>query len=379
MENKRVYFDYNASTPVDPRVLESMLPYFTEVFGNASSRAHAFGWEAAEAVAIAREQVANLIGCETNELTFTSGSTESLNLALQGIARMYQSKGKHLITFSTEHKAVLEPLFYLKELGWEVDVLPVDERGLPNLEHLKKAIRSDTVFVAAMLANNESGIVWPIAEMAELTRASGAFFLCDATQACGKIPVDVNELGVDVLALSAHKFYGPKGCGALYLRRKNPRVNLTPLFFGGGHENGKRPGTLNVPGIVGLGKAAELAKESLVNYAQMTSQLRDLFEQELIKLDGIHIHGIDVQRLPNTSAFRIEKVPATRLIQGMPNYAFSTGSACSSALPEPSHVWTALGLTEEQAYETVRFSFGMFNQEEEIRNGISILRNIVNG
>ena len=377
MAVKPVYFDYNATTPVDPVVLEAMLPYFSQVFGNASSRSHPFGWAAAEAVEIAREQVAALIGATPSEMTFTSGATESLNLALKGIAHRYQTKGKHLISFVTEHKAVLETLRYLSETGWQVELLPVDRTGLPDVDQLRKAIRPDTVLIAAMLANNETGVIWPIRQMSELAREKGVIMVCDATQACGKIPVNVQELGVDVLALSAHKFYGPKGCGALFSRRRNPRVALEPLIHGGGHEGGLRSGTLNVPGIVGMGKAAEIASAGLVAYSTLTSGLRDLFEQELLRSLPVHIHGQQANRLPNTTSVQFEGMLSSRLIPMLPAFALSTGSACSSALPEPSHVLTAMGCSEKQAYESVRLSLGKYSHEEEIRACIGHLQNIL--
>ncbi len=374
METNLVYFDHNATTPVDPEVIETMLPYFQSAYGNASSSAHAFGWIASEAVQIAREQVASLIGSETNEIIFTSGATESLNQAIQSIALNYQSKGKHLISFQTEHKAVLEPLTYLESLGWEVEILTVKPNGQTDLDCVKKAIRNDTVLIAAMLANNETGVIWPMREISELAREKGAFVLCDATQGCGKIPVNVNDLGVDLLSLSAHKFYGPKGVGAFYVRRKNPRVTMLPLIRGGGHERGLRSGTLNVPGIVGMGKAAELAQRDLVKNELSISRLRDLLEFEIKSQTGAQIVCEDQWRLPNTSLFRIPEIKSSAIISGLPSFAFSTGSACSSALPEPSHVLRSLGYSEKQAYETVRLSLGKYNQESEILGFVKQLK-----
>ena len=374
MLNKTVYFDYNATTPVNPKVLESMLPYFNVKFGNASS-IHSFGWQASEALELAREQVAQLIAASPSEITFTSGATESLNMAIKGIAARYESKGKHIISFETEHSAVLESLNYLSSLGWEIELLPVKTDGLPDLNLLQKAIRPDTVFIAAMLANNESGVIFPMNEITSIARANGVLTICDATQACGKINVDVDELGVDVLALSAHKFYGPKGCGALYLRRRNPRVTLEALIHGGGQEGNRRSGTFNIPAIVGMGKAAELASQNLIMYNEKTGQLRDLLENELSTNFDVQILAQNVRRLSNTSFFRIQGIQSSVLISKLHRFAFSTGSACSSSLPRPSHVAMAMGLNEEQASETVRLSLGIDSEEDEIHAFIQSLKN----
>jgi cysteine desulfurase len=375
MLNKTVYFDYNATTPVNPEVLECMLPYFNVQFGNASS-IHSFGWQASEALDIAREQVAKLIAASTSEIIFTSGATESLNMAIKGIASRYVSKGKHIVSFETEHSAVLESLNYLSSRGWEIELLPLKTNGLPDLDLLQKAIRPDTVSIAAMLANNESGVIFPMSEITSIARANGVLTICDATQACGKINVDVDELGVDVLALSAHKFYGPKGCGALYLRRRNPRVTLEALIHGGGQEGNRRSGTLNIPAIVGMGKAAELASQNLEMYRVKTMQLRDLLESELRKNFDVHILADDASRLSNTSFFRIKGIQSSLLISKLPYFAFSTGSACSSSEPRPSHVAIAMGLNEEQAFEAVRLSLGLFSSEEEIQTFINQLKNV---
>ena len=365
MLKKTVYFDYNATTPVNPEVLACMLPYFNLQFGNASS-IHSYGWQASEAIDIAREQVAKLIAASPSEITFTSGATESLNMAIKGIASRYESKGKHIISFESEHNAVLESLNYLSSRGWEIELLPVKTDGLPDLDLLKEAIRPDTVFIAAMLANNESGVIFPMSEITSIARANGVLTICDATQACGKINVDVDELGVDVLALSAHKFYGPKGCGALYLRRRNPRVTLDALFHGGGQEGNRRSGTLNIPAIVGMGKAADLATQNLIIYKEKIMQLRDLLESELRKNFDVHILADDASRLSNTSFFRIKGIQSSLLISKLPYFAFSTGSACSSSEPRPSHVAMAMGLNEEQAFETIRLSLGLYSEEVEI-------------
>ena len=375
MLNKTVYFDYNATTPVNPEVLECMLPYFNVQFGNASS-IHSFGWQASEALDIAREQVAKLIAASTSEIIFTSGATESLNMAIKGIASRYVSKGKHIVSFETEHSAVLESLNYLSSRGWEIELLPLKTNGLPDLDLLQKAIRPDTVSIAAMLANNESGVIFPMSEITSIARANGVLTICDATQACGKINVDVDELGVDVLALSAHKFYGPKGCGALYLRRRNPRVTLEALIHGGGQEGNRRSGTLNIPAIVGMGKAAELASQNLEMYRVKTMQLRDLLESELRKNFDVHILADDASRLSNTSFFRIKGIQSSLLISKLPYFAFSTGSACSSSEPRPSHVAIAMGLNEEQAFEAVRLSLGLFSSEEEIQTFVNQLKNV---
>ena len=374
MHNKTFYFDYNATTPVNPLVLECMLPYFNVHFGNASS-IHSYGWQASEAIVIAREQVASLIAASPSEITFTSGATESMNMAIKGIAVRYESKGKHIISFETEHYAVLESLNYLSSRGWDIELLPVKTNGLPDLDLLQKAIRTDTVFIAAMLANNESGVIFPMSEITSIARANGVLTICDATQACGKMNVDVDELGVDVLALSAHKFYGPKGCGALYLRRRNPRVTLEALIHGGGQEGNRRSGTLNIPAIVGLGKAAELASQNLNTYNENTSQLRDLLESELRKHFDVQILADEVRRLSNTSFFRIKGIQSSLLISKLHQFAFSTGSACSSSEPRPSHVAMAMGLNEEQAFEAVRLSLGIDSEEVEIHAFIQSLKN----
>ena len=365
MLKKTVYFDYNATTPVNPEVLACMLPYFNLQFGNASS-IHSYGWQASEAIDIAREQVAKLIAASPSEITFTSGATESLNMAIKGIASRYESKGKHIISFETEHYAVLESLNYLSSRGWDIELLPLKIDGSPDLDLLQKSIRTDTVFIAAMLANNESGVIFPMSEITSIARENRVLTICDATQACGKINVDVDELGVDVLALSAHKFYGPKGCGALYLRRRNPRVTLDALLHGGGQEGSRRSGTLNIPAIVGMGKAADLASQNLIIYKEKIMQLRDLLESELRKNFDVHILAEDALRLSNTSFFRIKGIQSSLLISKLHQFAFSTGSACSSSEPRPSHVAMAMGLNEEQAFEAVRLSLGIDSEEVEI-------------
>ena len=373
MQDARIYLDYNATCPVDPRVLERMLPYFSEKFGNASSRTHAYGWEADEAVKLARKSVAGLLGCEPGELVFTSGATESINLGIKGAAAAYQSKGRHFITCTTEHRAVLDVFEHLERDGAEVTRLPVQPDGRLDPELLRSVLRNDTVLVAIMLANNESGVLQPIRELAELTHERGALFFCDTTQAIGKLQVAVNELGIDLCTVSAHKCYGPKGVGALFVRRKNPRVTLVPQLDGGGHEHGLRSGTLNVPGIVGLGAAAELVVRELWDDNQRISLLRSRLEQELITRCGAKVNGNTRHRLSNTTNLCFPGLRASELISACPQLAISTGSACSSALPEPSHVLRAMGLSEADAYASIRISLGRMTTEEEVRRAVGMI------
>ena len=373
MQDARIYLDYNATCPVDPRVLERMLPYFNEKFGNASSRTHAYGWEADEAVKLARKSVAGLLGCEPGELVFTSGATEAINLGIKGAAAAYQSKGRHFITCTTEHRAVLDVFEHLERDGAEVTRLPVQPDGRLDPELLRSVLRNDTVLVAIMLANNESGVLQPIRELAELTHERGALFFCDTTQAIGKLQVAVNELGIDLCTVSAHKYYGPKGVGALFVRRKNPRVTLVPQLDGGGHEHGLRSGTLNVPGIVGLGAAAELVVRELWDDNQRISLLRSRLEQELITRCGAKVNGNTRHRLSNTTNLCFPGLRASELISACPQLAISTGSACSSALPEPSHVLRAMGLSEADAYASIRISLGRMTTEEEVRRAVGMI------
>ena len=359
-----IYLDYNATTPVADEVLEYMLPYFSRKFGNAASSLHSFGWEAKEAVEIAREQTAALIGTTAEQIVFTSGATESINLAIKGVFEAYRSKGKHIVSLATEHKAVVDTLDYLQTKGAEITVINTGRDGIPDPGELKEAIRPDTILVCAMLANNETGLILPVKDIAEIAHSKGSLFFTDATQACGKIKVSVDEAGADLLALSAHKFYGPKGTGALFIRRKNPRVSILPQLHGGGHENGRRSGTLNVPGIAGMGKAAEVA--SALSDQSRIKSLRDIFEAELKKLLSVKITCESVDRLPNTSHIIFKGIKTDRLISALPKLAFSTGSACSSALSEPSHVLLAMGFSEEEAYSSARFSFGSATTEKEI-------------
>jgi len=365
MLNNHIYLDYNATTPMHSEVIEAMLPYFTQHFGNAASKTHAHGWLAAEAIDIARERVAKLIGSEKDEIIFTSGATESLNIAIQGLAKAYESKGKHIVTLTTEHKAVLDICGYWEKNGWEITYLPVDSDGYPDELVVRNSFREDTVAFIGMLANNESGRILPLQKYAQFAKEKGVIVICDATQAIGKIPVDVNLLNVDLLALSGHKIYGPKGIGALFIRRKNPRVKLVPIVFGGGHERGLRPGTPATPLIVGLGKASEIMSNNLIERHSQLAKSRDLFESELLKLEGVCLLIRDENRLPNTSNICIEGIRADKLFPQVPLLSFSSGSACSSALPEPSHVLLAMGLNEDDAYTSIRISTGIYTSTKE--------------
>ncbi len=374
-----IYLDYNSTTPVDNYVLEKMLPFFTKEFGNAASKTHVYGWRAEEAVNIARKQVAGLINAEESEIVFTSGATESINLAIKGIAEAYSSKGNHIVTVATEHKAVLDTCKHLEKLGKEITILPVMNDGLIDLSLLSSAIRKDTILVCVMMANNETGVIQPIKEISEIVHSHGSILFTDATQACGKINVDVNDLGIDLLCLSAHKIYGPKGCGALYVRRKNPRVTIVSQIDGGGHENNRRSGTLNVPGIVGLGAACEHTVKNLWDEAASTSFLRTYLEQSLTTMGNISVNGNIKRRLPNTTNLCFRGIRADQVILKLKDIAVATGSACSSALPEPSHVLMAMGLTKEDAYSSIRFSLGKYTTQEEVDITIDeISRNIHN-
>lgn len=362
-----IYLDHNSTTPVDPRVLEVMLPFFTNEFGNASSKTHRFGWYAAQAVEDARAQVAELVGGEAQEIVFTSGATESINTAIKGIAKSYSSKGKHIVTIATEHKAVLDTCSDLAEDGYEISALGVDREGRIDLNELKSILRPDTILVAVMLANNETGTIQDVAAISRIVHANNSILFSDATQAFGKIRVDVNELGIDCCCVSAHKFGGPKGVGALFIRRKNPRVTVHPLLHGGGHERGHRSGTLNVPGIVGLGKAAEIAMNESWEVASRVSAWRTRMEQYITEDDRGFVNGSIKSRLPNTSNILIRGVKADKLIMGASSVSIATGSACTSALPEPSHVLSAMGLTHEEALSCIRISLGWSTTEEETR------------
>ena len=362
-----VYMDYAATTPVDPRVLEKMLPFFRERFGNAASRNHSFGWEAEEAVKRARQQVASLINAGSREIIWTSGATESNNIAVKGTAAILREKGNHVITQVTEHKAVLDPCKYLEQQGFRVTYLPVDSGGVIDLEQLGRAMTEDTVLVSIMLANNEIGTIQPVGEIGRLCKERGVIFHTDATQAFGKLPIDVEAMGIDLLSCSAHKIYGPKGVGALYVRRKNPRVRCAPVLHGGGHERGMRSGTLNVPGIVGLGQAAELAREEMAAEAQRLASYRQrLWDRISSQLDQVTLNGHPERHLPNLLNVSFAYVEGEALMMGFNDIAVSSGSACTSASLEPSYVLKALGVGEDLAHSSIRFSFGRFTTEEEI-------------
>jgi cysteine desulfurase len=362
-----IYLDYQATTPLDPRVLEAMMPYLTSEFGNAASRSHPFGWKAEEAVEKARADIAALIGASGKEIVFTSGSTESINLALKGVAEMYADKGRHVITSLAEHKAVLDTCKHLEKQGLEVTYLDPTRTGRITTEMVEQALRPDTILVALMWANNEVGTLNPVREIGALCHQKGVLFFSDATQAVGKVPVDVEADHVDLLCLSAHKIYGPKGVGCLYVRRKNPRVRLVAQIDGGGHERGMRSGTLNVPGIVGLGKACELARTELEQDAAHSRELRDHFEQRIFaELDHVTLNGEPEQRLPGNSNLSFSYVEGESLIMGIKDLAVSSGSACTSASLEPSHVLRSMKVGDELAHSSIRFGFGRFTRREEV-------------
>ena len=362
-----IYMDYHATTPVDPRVLEAMLPYFNERFGNSASRNHAFGWTAEEAVENARAQIARLINATPKEIIFTSGATESNNLALKGAAEMYREKGNHIITQVTEHKAVLDTCKRLEKYGYEVTYLPVGKDGRVNPEDVRKAITPKTIIISIMYANNEIGVVQPIAEIGKIAKEKGVLLHSDGVQAIGKIPVDVQADNVDMLSMTAHKIYGPKGVGALYVRRRNPRVQLSAILDGGGHERGMRSGTLNVPGIVGFGKACEICMTEMATESARMIALRDRLRKGLeAKLDEIYINGTMEHHLPNNLNMSFAFVEGESLLMGINDIAVSSGSACTSATLEPSYVLKALGVGEDLAHTSIRFGLGRFNTEEEV-------------
>ena len=365
MINNLIYFDNNATTKVDKEVIETIIPFFDQNYGNAASKLHAFGWVAQASVETATKQIAHLINCEESEIIFTSGATESINLALKGIFEAYKSKGNHIITCKTEHKAVLDTCLYLEGQGAEITYLDVDKEGLIDPEELKDAIKPTTILVSIMAANNETGVIQPIEKIAEICNDKDVLFFCDATQFVGKERCDVAELGIHCMAFSAHKMYGPKGIGALYVRRKNPRVNLIEQINGGGHQNGKRSGTLNVPLIAGFGKAAELFEQNFWDIGSHVSKIKNYFEHQLLDIEGLRINGTTKHRLYNTSNLTF---PQTKKITSLLNkFAFSSGSACASANPEPSHVLTAMGLSEEEIKNSFRFSFGKNNTLDEVK------------
>jgi len=362
-----IYMDNHATTPVDPRVLEVMLPYFTEHYGNAASRNHRFGWEAEAAVETARQQIAKLINASPKEIVFTSGATESDNLAIKGVARACRHKGNHIVTLPTEHKAVLDPCQHLEQEAFDVTCVPVGPDGRVDPDDVKRALRDETILVTVMEANNEIGVLQPMAEIGRPCRERAILFHTDAVQAVGKVPIDVEALGIDLLSISAHKIYGPKGVGALYVRGRNPAVELAPLIEGGGHERGMRSGTLNVPGIVGLGKACELCRQEMPEESGRLRALRDRLKEGIVSgLEGVSVNGSLEHRLPHNLNVGFSGIEGESLLVGMNDVAVSLGSACMSARREPSYVLKALGVSDERAQSSVRFGLGRFNTEEEV-------------
>ncbi|WP_305123081.1 IscS subfamily cysteine desulfurase [Rufibacter sediminis] len=372
-----IYLDNNATTPMDPRVLEAMLPYFTNHFGNAASRNHPFGWAAEEAVDYAREQIAALINCNPKELIFTSGATESDNLAIKGVFEMYASKGNHIITATTEHKAVLDTCKHIEKLGGQVTYLQVNSEGLIDLNELEAAITDKTILISIMYGNNEVGVIQPIREIGQIAKKHGVLFFSDATQAVGKIPVDVEADGIDIMAFSGHKMYGPKGVGALYVRRKNPRVKVTAQMDGGGHERGMRSGTLNVPGIVGLGKAAEICRTDMASDTARIIAMRDRLERELLQMEESYLNGNKESRLPHVSNISFKYVEGEGLMMGVKDIAVSSGSACTSASLEPSYVLKAMGMSDDLAHSSLRFGLSRFTTDEEVDYAISHVKEAV--
>ena len=362
-----IYLDYNATTPTDPRVVEAMLPFFTEIYGNAASRNHSFGWTAEEGVSKARNIIGEAIGATGKEIVFTSDATESDNMAVLGVAEFFHEKGKHIITSPIEHKAVVDPCQALEQKGYEITFLDVDEHGRIDLKQLEASIREDTVLVSLMAGNNEIGTLNPLKEIGQMTRERGVLFHCDATQGVGKIPIDVETMNIDLLSMTAHKIYGPKGIGALYVRRKKPRVRITPIMFGGGHERGFRSGTLNVPGIVGFGKAIELAMEEISSEAERQIGLRQhLYKRLTDELDYVFLNGHPTERLPNNLNLSFGYVEGESLMMGISEIAVSSGSACTSASLEPSYVLRSMGVGDDLAHSSVRFGFGRYTTMEEV-------------
>lgn len=372
-----IYLDNNATTPMDPRVLEAMIPYFTQKFGNAASRNHSFGWSAEEAVDYAREQVANLISADPREIIFTSGATESNNLAIKGAFQMYGHKGNHIITVTTEHKAVLDTCKIVEKMGGTVTYLSPTSDGLITVDQILEAITPQTILITVMYANNEIGVIQPIREIGKIAKEKGILFHTDATQAVGKIPVHVLEDHIDLMSFTAHKMYGPKGVGALYVRRKNPRVKVSSQMDGGGHERGMRSGTLNVPGIVGFGKACELCAQEMEQDAIRLKALRDKLESELSTIEESYINGHPEHRLPHVSNMSFKYVEGEGLIMGVKDIAVSSGSACTSASLEPSYVLKSLGLDDELAHSSLRFGLSRFTTEEEIDYAINHVKTAV--
>ena len=377
--NLPVYMDNHSTTRVDPKVVEEMLPYFTSYFGNAASRNHSFGWDADKAVEAARERLARIINAESREIIFTSGATESNNLALKGVAEMYVEKGNHIITQVTEHRSVLDTAKRLEKSGMNVTYLSVDKDGLVNPDDIRKAITDRTVLISIMLVNNEIGVIQPVEEIGRIAKERGILFHCDATQGVGKIPVDVHSMGIDLLSYTAHKLYGPKGVGALYVRRKNPRVRLAPMMDGGGHERGMRSGTLNVPGIVGFGKACEIAMEVMAEESARLIYLREKLRNGIMdSLDEVSVNGHLTKRMPGNINLSFAYVEGESLLMGLREIALSSGSACTSATLEPSYVLQALGVSAELAHSSVRFGLGRFNTEEEVDYVIKRVAETVN-
>jgi cysteine desulfurase len=362
-----IYMDNHSTTPVDPRVLDEMLPYFTEKFGNAASRNHSFGWEAEGAVDEARNRIARLIHCDPKEIIFTSGATESDNLALKGVVEMYREKGDHIITAVTEHRAVLDTAKRLEKQGVRVTTLPVGKDGRVNLDDLRGAITDKTILISIMMANNEIGTIQPVAEIGKIAKERGVLFHCDATQGVGKIPVDVEAMGIDLMSFSAHKIYGPKGIGALYVRRRNPRVRLAPIIDGGGHERGMRSGTLAVPLIVGFGKACELCRELMPEESARLTRFRDKLKDGIVgRLGEVYLNGHPTERLPHNLNLSFAYVEGESVLMGLKEIALSSGSACTSATLEPSYVLRAIGVGSDLAHSSIRFGLGRFNTEEEV-------------
>ena len=373
-----IYLDNNSTTPMDPRVLDAMMPYFTQNFGNAASRNHPFGWKAEEAVDYAREQIAQLIGANEKEIIFTSGATESNNLAIKGVLEMYARKGNHIITINTEHKAVLDACKHAEKMGAELTYLGVEENGLLDLQKLQEAIKQNTVLISVMWANNEIGVIQPVQEISRMAKERGVLFHTDATQAVGKIPVNVIEDGIDLMSFTAHKMYGPKGIGALYVRRKNPRVKVSAQIDGGGHERGMRSGTLNVTGIVGFGAACKLCREEMNEESKRLAKLRDKLENALLALEESYVNGSKENRLPHCTNVSFKFVEGEGLMMAMHNLAVSSGSACTSASLEPSYVLKNLGLDDELAHSSIRFGLGRYTSEAEIDYAIEHVTQAVN-
>jgi cysteine desulfurase len=362
-----IFMDNHSTTPMDTRVFEAILPYFTQKFGNPASRNHVFGWDAEKAVDRARAQIAQLIHCDPKEIIFTSGATESDNWALKGVAEMYRDKGHHLITVSTEHKAILDTAKRLEKMGFSVTYLTVDAQGRLNLDALREAITDQTILISVMMANNEIGVIQPIAEIGKIAKERGVIFHCDATQGVGKIPVDVHAMGIDLMSFSAHKIHGPKGVGALYVRKKNPRVRIAPLLDGGGHERGMRAGTLNVPAIVGFGAACEICEKEMPEETVRLAHLRDRLQNRILdNLDDVYLNGHPTQRLAHNLNMSFAYVEGEALLMGIKEVALSSGSACMTATLEPSHVLRSLGMGSDRAHSSLRFGLGRFNTEEEV-------------